>query len=132
MFNRLTRTLVKVVVASLIVGTILAHFGITVDELIKTTGFSSDRVTEYARAGFAWALPNLLLGAVVIVPLWFLIICSGRRARAAIEGHHWLGAPRAPVSFANSEARMTATPTIPTMMLHTALISGFTPSRTSE
>ncbi|MGC1356290.1 MAG: DUF6460 domain-containing protein [Xanthobacteraceae bacterium] len=73
MFNRLTRTLVKVVVASLIVGTILAHFGITVDELIKTTGFSSDRVTEHARAGFAWALPNLLLGAVVIVPLWFLI-----------------------------------------------------------
>jgi hypothetical protein len=73
MLNRLTRALVKVVVASIIVGTILAHFGITTDELIKTTGFSSDRVTEYARAGFAWALPNLMLGAVVIVPLWFLI-----------------------------------------------------------
>ncbi|MGA3138697.1 MAG: DUF6460 domain-containing protein [Xanthobacteraceae bacterium] len=73
MFNRLTRALVKVVVASIIVGTILAHFGITAEELIKTTGFSSDRVTEYARAGFAWALPNLMLGAVVIVPLWFLI-----------------------------------------------------------
>ena len=50
MFNRLTRALVKVVVASIIVGTILAHFGITTEELIKTTGFSSDRVTEYARA----------------------------------------------------------------------------------
>ena len=73
MFNRLTRTLVKVVVASLIVGTILAHFGITTDELIKTTGFSSDRVTEFARAGFAWALPNLLLGSLVIIPIWFVI-----------------------------------------------------------
>jgi hypothetical protein len=73
MFNRLTRTLVKVVVASLIVGTILAHFGITTDELMKTTGLSSDRLTEFARAGFAWALPNLMLGAVVIVPLWFII-----------------------------------------------------------
>jgi hypothetical protein len=73
MFNRLTRTLVKVVVASLIVGTILAHFGITTDELMKTAGLSSERLTEFARAGFAWALPTLMLGALVIVPLWFVI-----------------------------------------------------------
>jgi Family of unknown function (DUF6460) len=73
MLNRLTRTLVKVVVASLIVGTILAHFGITTNELMKATGLSSDRVTELARAGVAWALPNLMLGALVIVPIWFLL-----------------------------------------------------------
>ena len=73
MLNRLTRTLVKVLVASLIVGTILAHFGITTDELMKTARLSSDRVAELARAGFAWALPNLLLGGLVIVPIWFLL-----------------------------------------------------------
>jgi Family of unknown function (DUF6460) len=73
MLNRLTRTLVKVVVASLIVGTILAHFGVTTDELMKSAGLSSDRVAELARAGFAWALPNLALGALVIVPIWFLL-----------------------------------------------------------
>jgi len=73
MLNRLIRTLVKVVVASLIVGTILAHFGITSDELMKAAGLSSDRVTELARTGFAWALPNLALGAAVIVPIWFLL-----------------------------------------------------------
>ncbi len=73
MLNRLTRTLVKVVVASLIVGTILAHFGITADALMKTAGLSSGRVEELARAGLAWALPNLLLGALVIVPIWFLL-----------------------------------------------------------
>ena len=73
MLNRLTRTLVKVLVASLIVGTILAHFGLTSDELMKVAGVSSDRVTELARNGVAWALPNLALGAVVIVPIWFLL-----------------------------------------------------------
>ena len=73
MLHRLTRTLVKVLVASLIVGTILAHFGITAEQLMKATGLSSDQVTEFARASMAWALPNLMLGAVVIVPLWFLI-----------------------------------------------------------
>jgi hypothetical protein len=73
MLNRLIRTLVKVVVASLIVGTILAHFGISADELMKAAGLSSERVTELARAGLAWALPNLLLGSLVIVPIWFVL-----------------------------------------------------------
>ena len=73
MFSRLTRSLVKVVIASLIVGTILAHFGITANELMGTAGFSSERLEELARKGVAWALPNLLLGSVVIVPIWFLL-----------------------------------------------------------
>jgi hypothetical protein len=73
MLNRLTRTVVKVLVASLIVGTILAHFGITTDELIKHTGLSPERIEDLARAGLAWALPNLLLGSLVIVPVWFVL-----------------------------------------------------------
>jgi hypothetical protein len=76
MLGRLTRTMVKVLIASLIVGTILDHFGIRTGELIKTAGLSPDRIEDmienFARAGVAWALPNLLLGALVIVPVWFL------------------------------------------------------------
>jgi hypothetical protein len=68
----LTRTMVKVLIASLIVGTILDHFGIRIDELLKTAGLSSDRIETLARQGIAWALPNLLLGSLVIVPVWFL------------------------------------------------------------
>jgi hypothetical protein len=41
MFHPLIRTLVKVAVASLIVGTILTHFGITPEKLIKEFGLSS-------------------------------------------------------------------------------------------
>ncbi len=73
MLGRFSRTVVKVLVASLIVGTILAHFGLTPDELMRTAGLSTERLEELARAGFAWALPNLLLGALVIVPVWFLL-----------------------------------------------------------
>jgi hypothetical protein len=58
MFNCLTRALVKVVVASIIVGTILAHFGITTDQLMKTAGFSSDRLTDFARAGVLGRCPT--------------------------------------------------------------------------
>jgi hypothetical protein len=73
MLGRFTRTMVKVLVASLIVGTILAHFGLTPDELMRSAGLSTARIEELARAGLAWALPNLLLGSLVIVPVWFLL-----------------------------------------------------------
>jgi hypothetical protein len=73
MLSRLTRTLVKVLIASLIVGTILAHFGINTEELIKSAGLSPDRIEDLARQGVAWALPNLLLGSLVIVPVWFVL-----------------------------------------------------------
>jgi hypothetical protein len=73
MFSRLTRTMVKVLIASLIVGTVLAHFGITTGELTKTAGLSPERIEDLARQGVNWALPNLLLGALVIVPIWFVL-----------------------------------------------------------
>jgi hypothetical protein len=73
MFYATLRTFAKVAVASLVVGTILAHFGITADQLMRQVGLSTDRVEDYARAGFAWAWPNVLLGALVIVPIWFVV-----------------------------------------------------------
>ena len=73
MVHSFLQTLVKVAVASLIVGTILAHFGITTDQVIREFGLSQDRIMDLARQGVTWALPNLLLGSLVIVPVWFLI-----------------------------------------------------------
>ena len=36
-------------------------------------GLSADRIEDYARKGLAWVWPNVLLGALVIVPIWFLV-----------------------------------------------------------
>jgi len=69
----LVRTLVKVLVASLIVGTILAHFGITAEQIMKELGLSAERITDLMHKALAWALPNMLLGALIIVPIWFLV-----------------------------------------------------------
>jgi len=73
MFGRLFSTLVKVAVASLIVGTILAHFGISADQILKDMGLTPERLAELARQALAWALPNLLLGSLIIVPVWPLV-----------------------------------------------------------
>ena len=72
MLARLISSLVKVAVASLIVGTVLAHFGITADQILKDMGITPERLAEFARQAFAWALPNLLLGLMIIVPVWFV------------------------------------------------------------
>jgi hypothetical protein len=72
MLPRLISTLVKVAVASLIVGTILDHFGLSAGVLLKEVGLTPERVAELARHGLAWALPNVLLGALIIVPIWFV------------------------------------------------------------
>jgi hypothetical protein len=73
MFEGFLRALVKVAVASLIVGTILAHFGITTEQLMHGFGLSPDRLIDFGRRGVAWLLPNVMLGALIIVPVWFLV-----------------------------------------------------------
>jgi hypothetical protein len=60
MFHAFVRTLLKVTIASLIVGAVLAHFGITTDRIMLQVGLSQDRVLELARQGLTWALPHLL------------------------------------------------------------------------
>jgi len=74
MLARLFATLVKIAVASLIVGTVLAHFGITADQILKDMDVTPERLAELARHAFAWALPNVLLGALIIVPVWFVVV----------------------------------------------------------
>jgi hypothetical protein len=73
MFHPLIRSLVKIAVASLIVGTVLTHFGITPEMLIKESGFSYEKIEDLARRGLSWAMPSLMVGAMVILPVWFLM-----------------------------------------------------------
>jgi hypothetical protein len=85
MLHPLVRTLVKVAVASLIVGSVLAHFGITAEMLLRESGMSMERIEELARRGVAWALPNLLLGSMIILPVWFVIYLFRPPGRSSHE-----------------------------------------------
>ena len=73
MVHGLVRTLVKLTIASLIVGTIMTQFGITPEQFMREFGLSQERVMELVREAMTWALPNLLLGSLVIVPVWLVI-----------------------------------------------------------
>jgi hypothetical protein len=76
------RTIVTIAVASLIVGTILAHFGITGHVLLRELHMHPEPIEAMLRHAVAWMLPNLVLGAAVIIPLWciaYLLRPSGQR-----------------------------------------------------
>ena len=136
MLHPLIRTLVKVAVASLIVGTILAHFGITAEQVMKEFGLSPERIEELARQACAWALPNLLLGALIIVPVWFVVYLfrppGGRSEISSTTTRAPSGAAGCAGAWSAARRRSAPTATTAIMMVQTALISGFTPSRTSE
>ena len=142
MLHPLFRTLVKVIFASLILGTVMTHFGITVDQVMRETGMSPERIHEYARLGFAWALPYVGLG--VIVPIWFVVFQFRPPGKSSSDWslnrpqNHQTWAPsaarsrRATPPLVISDATIDPAATAAIMIVHTALISGFTPSRTSE
>ena len=73
MVHDFVQTLVKLTVASLIVGTVMSHFGVTAEKLMSAFGLTPERALELAQQGMTWALPNLTLGALVIVPVWFVV-----------------------------------------------------------
>ena len=81
MLHPILRTLVKIAVASLRAGAILAHFGITAEQLMHKCDLSADLLEDYAKRGFVWAWPNMLLGSLIIVPTSFVVylFCPPRR-----------------------------------------------------
>jgi hypothetical protein len=72
MLSSSLRIFLKITIASLIVGAVLSHFGITADQIMREAGLSRERVLDWLEQGWTWALPNLFLGSLIIVPMWFV------------------------------------------------------------
>ena len=62
----------KISFASLIVGAGLSFFDVTALEILARAGMTPEQVADMLAKGFSWALPNILLGSMIIVPLWLL------------------------------------------------------------
>lgn len=64
--------LIKIALASLIAGTLLSFFGLTPRAVLDGLGLTAQDIQDGLVAGFAWAAPRMLMGAIVIIPLWFV------------------------------------------------------------
>jgi hypothetical protein len=63
--------LFKLLLASLIAGALMNLFGLSAERILASIGLTPIEAWEQAVRFIAWAIPNVLLGAIVILPLWF-------------------------------------------------------------
>lgn len=63
--------LLKLVLASLIAGALMNLFGLSAERILASIGLTPPEAWEHLARFIAWAIPNVLLGAVIILPLWF-------------------------------------------------------------
>jgi hypothetical protein len=62
----------KLALASLLAGTLLSFFGITPRAVLDSVGVTAEDLHNGLVSAFAWTAPRMLMGAVVILPIWLV------------------------------------------------------------
>lgn len=70
---RFAAALLKIVTISLVTGLALGALDIKAADLLAKAGLTPEATMEMLQKGLEWALPNIILGSIVILPVWFVI-----------------------------------------------------------
>jgi hypothetical protein len=70
---KLFSTIIKIAIASLITGVVLAKLNLSAEQILLDIGLTPEKVMGYLEQGTRWAIPNIVLGSVVVLPVWLLI-----------------------------------------------------------
>ncbi len=62
----------KLGLASLLAGSLLSFLGITPRAVLESLGLTAEDLHNGVVAAFAWAAPRMLMGAIVILPIWLV------------------------------------------------------------
>jgi hypothetical protein len=76
--KHIRETLIKVMLASFVVGVLLAFFNIEPKELLENFGETIQSIFEIVARIVEWAVKYILLGGVVVVPIWLIFILIGK------------------------------------------------------
>lgn len=68
----------RLLVISLIVGVVLAALGINASNLFQSLNFLARRIYDLGFGAFDWVLQYILVGAMVVVPIWLVTWLIGR------------------------------------------------------
>jgi hypothetical protein len=66
-------TFFKIAVISLLVGAGLSFVNITAQDILGSVGMSPLELWIYMLEFRDWAIPNMILGAFIVVPIWLVI-----------------------------------------------------------
>ncbi|MBO6815691.1 MAG: hypothetical protein JJ891_12575 [Rhizobiaceae bacterium] len=70
---RFLSTIVKIGIASLVTGVVLTKLDLSAEQVLLELGMTPDNVMTALESGVQWALPNIILGSMVIVPVWLVV-----------------------------------------------------------
>lgn len=80
-FARMLSNLGKALLASLVTGTVLTFLGITTKDIFPGMSIYIDQLTDALELTInwlvIWAVPNTLVGMVVIMPIWLVLTLFG-------------------------------------------------------
>lgn len=62
----------KICLASLVAGAILSALNISAADLLSDIGLTPEEVFALLQRGAEWAIPNLVLGSIVVIPIWLV------------------------------------------------------------
>lgn len=75
----------KVLFASLITGTVLAAMNITTKDIFPGAQGTIDAMTDALEVALnwliIWSIPNILVGAIIIVPVWVILLAFGPKGK---------------------------------------------------
>ena len=129
MFNFLS-ALFKLAVVSLITGAVLSAMNLSAEAVLARVGLTPEKLLALFERGMQWAIPNIILGSMVILPVWavvYLLRPPRELAPSAACSSRMRCASRRLLAI---DAMMMPTATTAMSSVQTALISGVTPSRT--
>ncbi len=75
--KNIPRTLLRLFFYSLILGLVLSALNVSPESLLGTIGGTVESIFNIAVGAVEWAVPFVLIGAVVVVPIW--LVMSGLR-----------------------------------------------------
>ncbi len=70
---KLFSTILKILIASLITGVILNKLDLSAEQVLLELGVPPENVITLIENGLTWAAPHLVLGSMVILPVWLIV-----------------------------------------------------------
>ena len=72
--KHMSRTLLRLALACLLVGLVLNVLGVSPQELLGRLGGTVFGIFETVVRLITWTVPYILIGAVVVVPIWLILL----------------------------------------------------------
>ena len=66
-------TIVKLIIACLLVGLVLSTLNVDPRNILASGQATIEWLIEAGGEFFAWAVTHILTGAIVVIPIWFII-----------------------------------------------------------